>query len=524
MRQFPDDRRPGVTGTAASAPLSAGSWRRPDHPGQGVAGPGRRTAGWPAAAVLAVLAGAAVRVWAVSGSGSELNSDEAIEGLIAIHLLHSGELPAFFWGQWYGGTAEAVAVAGVMRLVGENALAMQLVQLAEGLLQAVLVWRIGLRLLDPRRAVLAGLLVWAWPAAFVLLQARPYLFYELTIVSGLLVLLLALRVADRPAGRAGWAVLGLAAGVAFWSSPQSLYYLLPAGLWLLARLRRVALRRCWPAVPAAVLGAAPWLLTNMLHGWRSLRTNEVPDGPLDRLSALAHTGLPTSLGLKVPVGQQWLGPGAQLLYVLACLGLAFAVRPALRRRSLHLLVLATFPVVYALVPVLAEATNGRYFVFLGAPLALALASVAWGRAAAAALLLGCTVLTVVGVERTPESPRRLPPTAAVSALLSARGVPYAYAGYWTSYKLTWESREAVVATPMTFVRYRPYDRAVAAAPRVGLVYNAWPDEQAAAAAMRAWLRATGTAYEEQQVAGYTVLLPDRDLDRGQIPATAAVDP
>ncbi len=480
---------------------------------------------WRLAVLLAVLTGAGMRVWSVLGPRSWLNSDESIEGLMALRLLHHGTLPAFYWGQSYGGTADAVVVAGLMRVFGETSAATISVQYAEGALAAVLVWRIGLRVLDPGRAALAGALVWVWPAAFVLLQSRPNLFYQLTLCAGLVVVLMALRVAERPADGLSWAALGLAAGLDFWTSPQSLYYLLPVCLWLPGRLGLRQLCKGWPAPLLAVVGAAPWLVVNSAHGWPSLQQRDVVPYSLgDRLVTFIQAGLPAALGLRIPDdSSSWLGPGAQVGYVLALVALLAAFIPAVRRSSLHLLVLLSFPVVYGIVPVFATLGNGRYFIFLGAPLALALSSLARGVLARVALLAVCTVLALLGLARSVVP--QIPPTTALQRMLATHSMRYAYAGYWTSYKLTWESRERVIATPMVNVRYPPYDEKVDAATRVAVIYSDRGHEQPQAAAMRGWLTSSGTRFSEASVDGYdTFFLPDRDLSRSEIPPAARVAP
>ncbi len=485
-------------------------------------GKGRPDRLWQLVVLLAVLTGLGMRAWSVLGSRAQLNSDEAVEALITVDLLHHGHLPTFFWGQWYGGTAQVPVTAAVMKVIGERSIAIPLVQFGEGLLQAVLVWRIGIRELGARRALLAGALVWVWPAAFVLLQSRPYLFYEITVCFGLVVMLMALRVADRPRDWLRWAGMGLAAGLAFWTSPQSLYYLLPVSLWLLLRLRQ-SVWRAWAALPTALLGATPWLVANVRHDWRSLSPNHLPDNWLDRLAALVRQGLPLSLGLRISDSLRWLLPGAALLYVAACVALALAFRPAVRGRALHLYVLCAFPVVYAVIPVLRTVANGRYFMFLGAPIALALSSLARRHVYSTGLLLGCTVISLGGTAGY-TAHNRPQPTGPVSALLQARGVTHAFAGYWTAYKLTWESHEKVTASPMIFVRNWQYFQAVDGADRIAIVYSSWPGDVKAAIAMQAWLAANKVNVEERQLPGYTVFLPARDVNRADIPTAALVTP
>src|SRR5205085_3756775 len=79
--------------------------------------PGRVTgraqsARWYRATVIgAVAAGIALRVWLLRGPTGALDSDEAIVGLMARHIVHQHQFTTFYWGQHYGGSLTAVVMA-----------------------------------------------------------------------------------------------------------------------------------------------------------------------------------------------------------------------------------------------------------------------------------------------------------------------------------------------------------------------------------------------------------------------------
>ena len=56
-------------------------------------------------ALLLIVLSLAARLPFLMSSASFFDSDEAIEGLMARHVLH-GELPIFYWGQGYKGVPE----------------------------------------------------------------------------------------------------------------------------------------------------------------------------------------------------------------------------------------------------------------------------------------------------------------------------------------------------------------------------------------------------------------------------------
>ena len=68
---------------------------------------------------LALLA-LAYRLLLLRTTLATVDSDQAVLGLMARHILH-GERPVFFYGQSYQGALEAYLTAGVFRLLGARA-------------------------------------------------------------------------------------------------------------------------------------------------------------------------------------------------------------------------------------------------------------------------------------------------------------------------------------------------------------------------------------------------------------------
>ena len=223
-----------------------------------------------------VAAGIVLRLFILFGPLGRPDSDEVIAGLIARHIGSDG-LPAFFWGQHYGGTIEALPVALSLKIFGTSVAALRVPTLLLGVVNAVLVWRCGRRVMSEGSARVAGLLAWVWPPAVVWYGSREMLFYAPTATFGLTAILLALRlgVADRDGRRGGWrlvewAGLGAVLGFGWWTSPNLSYFVVPAAVALL-----LPPGRSGRVVGAAVAGGArrrvrrgaatalPWLWVNL---------------------------------------------------------------------------------------------------------------------------------------------------------------------------------------------------------------------------------------------------------------------
>lgn len=342
--------------------------------------------------MAAVVAGTVERLWYLART--PLNADEAVVGLMAEHIL-AGHTYAFYWGQHYGGV-EPYLVSGLFALFGPSAVALRAVPTALSIVAAILVWRVARRLTSsPTRAVVAAAVVWAVPQTVVWNATLEYGFRGITMACGLGVLLLVLRITSRP--RPGWdvVVLGVVAGVGWWSSPEIVYFLVPGGLWLAGWMARrrvpatVLLGWLAPAVAAAAVGALPWLWDNVGSGFPSLRTSSyyVPAGApgyAGRLAIFIRDVVPMLLDLRTPSTGAWTVPptvGASLAVVVVVAMVALvAGRLVVRARPLGVpgrplppgsgqvsaLVfgVVAFPFLWAMVPGVWLWESGRYAVFL----------------------------------------------------------------------------------------------------------------------------------------------------------------
>jgi hypothetical protein len=79
---------------------------------------GRAAATWAALGAI-LLAGLALRGWILAGPLGEVEADESVVGLMALHI-QQGEQVAFYWGQPYVGSLEAYLAAAAFALLGPS--------------------------------------------------------------------------------------------------------------------------------------------------------------------------------------------------------------------------------------------------------------------------------------------------------------------------------------------------------------------------------------------------------------------
>jgi 4-amino-4-deoxy-L-arabinose transferase-like glycosyltransferase len=482
-----------------------------------------------AAAVVAGIAlGVALRVYVLTHRGGGFDSDEAVTGLMARHLLSDPlHHQTFYWGTNYGGTLEAMVAAIPMALFGSSIVVLKLTQVVWQAAAAILVWRIGRRLIDERAGVVAGVIAWIWPSMTVYWSTKARGFYGALAVLGLTLLLCALRLAERPDSRADWFVAGGAAGLGWWTNPQIVYLAVPAGIWLVIRNRRAPLQalrsRAWLwAIPAGLAGVAPWLYWNVRHQWLSLGGGANPglnrgEGFFGHFERAWREGLPVTLGLKQQFTYRWIGTPAvtKFLYVATILAVAAAL--VVWRRGALLVVIAvfTYVVLHSLGPVAGTTSEGRYFYCLAPLLALAVARVARSPVTAALLFAVLAASALSGVRNIPEGdsgiankpiPRSMAPLV---ASLRAERVNAVFADYWIAYRLDFESRERVIASGVAKTeRYAPYRDIVSRSPSPGWIFvQDTPNETSFVDS----LADLGVTYRTWRVGGFAVYVPSRPV-------------
>lgn len=224
----------------------------------------------------------AYRVVLIAWGWPTFDSDQAIIGLMARHILLNGERPLFFYGQSYMGPGEAYVAVPFFALLGSSALSLRLAMLPLTLLFLVEMYVLGRVAYGP----VTGLLTLAWltmgPSIAVYRGLTAEGGAQEAMALGGLILLCAwsrLRVTQpRPGNRWSWlacvgvyGLLGVACGWAVWSDwlivPLAL---LSALALLLARPRELLSRAGVALLLGFVVAAWPFLQFNATHQFASL--------------------------------------------------------------------------------------------------------------------------------------------------------------------------------------------------------------------------------------------------------------
>ena len=467
------------------------------------------------AAIVLVAAGVAFRGWLAFGPLGHPSSDESVVGLMGLELLRHGHLHAFYWGQAYGGSLEAILVAPWLWLFGTNTFALKITSVLAGLVSAGLTWRIARHLFRRIVARWVGVLSMFWPAPLVWFGTKEAGFYPVTAALGLCVVLMAVNIDEQPRRRAFWIALGAGAGVGWWMSPNIAYYALPMALWLVARGHGTQVRNIAWSVAGFVVGSAVWIGANMLSGFDSLRAPAAWAGAstyASRFGFFWRAGLPFSLGLRQPWGGGWydghyVGFGLYAV-VLAGVAFAFARLAGLRMRELmlpDLFLIAAAPLVYATFIGNWHLFEGRYTYFVASFLPLLLGRLMHARVGAV-LVLVVAVIPGIAFLRDYDHNRSTigPSTVPIAGALERAGVHTAVAPYAVAYQLGFESDEGVIAAPVTDDRYPPFRERVRASSPAYVFYRADP---VPAQSLMHELAARGIGYRTISAGAFTAVVP-----------------
>ena len=469
--------------------------------------------------VLVVVAGGVLRFLA-SGHFWGVDADEAVTGTMAQALLERHEWPVFFWGQSYGGTLEVGLVAAVLAVLPDTTLALRLLPIVTSAVVPLVIYAVGRRLYGRTGALVAAAVLWCPVQAIAWFQDRQMLFYQPTLLIGSMLLVLSLRFFDRP-GVPVAAATGFLSGLGFWMSTNILFFVLPAGVAMLAA-GWSALPRAVAAIPAGAAGAAPWLLWNLRYDFLSLQIpHEFRSGSfVDHLDVYVTKGVPMLVGAASPSGWDlpWRRVGILVAIGLGAALLAAAVRSLVRWRPgtpppVDAVGLLAAPLVYSVNPLAGTVLVPRYLLFPLAFFALVAGRLATSRRVAVpalATVIGLSALTLTKPFQFTGTRAELEP---VEEVLAARQITLVYADYWVTFPLAYQTEGTVIGSPFYAHRRPRWDIEVAqaAAPAYVFMCNS-PDLEL----VEATAAAQGIAFEREAAGAYVVLFLSANLPPAQV--------
>ncbi|HET9469058.1 MAG TPA: hypothetical protein VFO48_11625, partial [Vicinamibacterales bacterium] len=225
----------------------------------------------PLFALFFALAAVVARLPFLVSGKIPFDSDEAIEGLMARHVLE-GELPVFFWGQAFKGVPEVYLSAGAFALFGSSVTVLKSVTLVLFASYVALNFVLLDRLISRWVAAAASVLLIAAPPALVFWSLDASVDYVMIMLLGTILLLLCVRPLAAHTAHATYATfatfpIGLVIGIGFWVHQLFIVYLIPLAIMFTVRRQpwtRIELRRANKLAMAIAAIAGIYLLLGVI--------------------------------------------------------------------------------------------------------------------------------------------------------------------------------------------------------------------------------------------------------------------
>ena len=131
------------------------------------------------------------RLYLLMISGSVIDADEAIVGLMAMHINEGAPWPIFYYGQFYMGAIEPILAAISFRVLGQSSAALKFVPLLFSLIHVGLIFILARRFTTRFGAHVAALLTAVAPVGLVLWSTMARGGFIELVVLGTLSLILA---------------------------------------------------------------------------------------------------------------------------------------------------------------------------------------------------------------------------------------------------------------------------------------------------------------------------------------------
>jgi hypothetical protein len=220
---------------------------------------------WSRLVALAVTGGILVRFLnAYPPHVFPADADAILVGWRALSLLQ-GKLVAFHSSMRVG-ALECYVDAALFAVFGVSRGILGVAPFLWGSLQVYVFFLLARRIVSRPAAVLSTLFM-AFPSSYYLFATYLPVAYGLIMLLGTATLWLAAVASDQNPRKGAGFLLGLTAGLALWTSLQSLAFTVPAALFASLRLRSP---RRWAdlgraAIPGLLIGALPWLVANVRY-------------------------------------------------------------------------------------------------------------------------------------------------------------------------------------------------------------------------------------------------------------------
>jgi len=218
---------------------------------------------------LICLVGFIIRLVLIDQAGFKIDYDEAMIGLLTRQIM-SGELHAFVPGQPTLGSIEAYFLTPLFTVFGDNVYAFRTYSILINIGYILSTISLGTLLKNRYTGLLAGILAAVAPAYMLITGLKTWGTTIETIVFGNLLFISVIKTIDTD--KHIWlAFAGFIAGILFWGSWLSAYYIIPCVIIILY-FHRKKLKTIPLGILTFLIGSSPLWVHNINNDWESFAT------------------------------------------------------------------------------------------------------------------------------------------------------------------------------------------------------------------------------------------------------------
>ena len=181
--------------------------------------------------IFIVVLGLLLRLYFLQHNDFVIDSDEAIVGLMAKHILQGTRYPIFYYGQDYMGSMEGILTSLVFSLFGQSNVCLKVVPLLFSVLHIWLTYLIARHFVSPRFSLLAAAFCAFGPNALILWSSKTRGGFIEIVALGSLCFLLAFKILDLKKFKSSLFLLTFLLGLGWWTNNQIVFYIVPMALF-----------------------------------------------------------------------------------------------------------------------------------------------------------------------------------------------------------------------------------------------------------------------------------------------------
>lgn len=426
-----------------------------------------------------------LRLYLVHYSLGFSDSDEAVEGLMAKHILQRGERPILYYGLAYMGSLKSHITALIYALFGVSVAGLKMATALFFLAFNLSLFFLARQVFDDKVGLISALLIALSPLYLSYRSLIATAAYMETLFLGTLLLIILNRLVyqklDSKSENRLYAIGGFIAGLGFWLNPLIIVYIIPSFIFLLLKNRRFLITKGFMlTLLFFFMGVFPLLIWNYSNSWHTIAflrgTGEMP--LIQKLVSIPHNllemfskSLPILLGVNPIAGADSLIGGFSWL-ILGIYAASFFFIFYKREKGISNLLRFSFKdikgaevliiLVFVVIGLFLISEFGsrslypRYLLPLYSALPIFVAAfMFWVKRYSHSLfvflllsILACNLYgNIYLYNQIKEESKRF---TTFLSILEDRNFNMAYTGFWDAYKITLATNEKVICSPRMY--------------------------------------------------------------------------